>query len=41
MMLEGGIFERYNPEAIFGLHVTNMPNGYIAKKPARISCASA
>ena len=29
MMLEEGIFDRYKPEAIFGLHVGNGPNGYI------------
>ena len=29
MMLEEGIFDRYNPEAIFGLHVGNGPHGYI------------
>ena len=29
MMLEEGIFETYNPEVIFGLHVGNGPHGYI------------
>ena len=29
MMLEQGIFDRYKPEAIFGLHVGNGPHGYI------------
>jgi amidohydrolase len=29
MMLEEGIFDRYKPEAIFGLHVGNGPHGYI------------
>ena len=29
MMLEEGIFEIYNPEVIFGLHVGNGPHGYI------------
>ena len=29
MMLAEGIFDRYKPEAIFGLHVGNGPNGYI------------
>ena len=29
MMLEEGIFDRYQPEVIFGLHVGNGPNGYI------------
>ena len=32
MMLEEGLFEKHKPEAIFGLHVTNIPNGYIAIK---------
>ena len=40
MMLEEGIFERYNPEAIFGLHVTNMPNGLIAVKPGPAMAAA-
>ena len=29
MMLEEGIFDRYKPEVIFGLHVGNGPHGYI------------
>jgi amidohydrolase len=29
MMLEEGIFDKYKPEAIFGLHVGNGPHGYI------------
>ena len=29
MMLEEGIFETYDPEVIFGLHVGNGPHGYI------------
>ena len=40
MMLEEGIFERYQPEAIFGLHVTNMPNGLIAVKPGPAMAAA-
>ena len=40
MMLEEGIFERYKPEAIFGLHVTNMPNGLIAVKPGPAMAAA-
>ena len=32
MMLEEGIFEKYNPEVIFGLHVTNIPNGVLSVK---------
>ena len=36
MMLEEGIFDKYKPEAIFGLHVGNGPHGYIgvSKGPA-------
>ena len=33
MMLEEGIFERYNPEVIFGLHVSNAPHGYVGFAP--------
>ena len=29
MMLEEGIFDKYNPEVVFGLHVGNGPHGYI------------
>ena len=32
MMLQEGIFERYKPEVIFGLHVTNIPNGVLSVK---------
>ena len=32
MMLAEGIFDRYNPEVIFGLHVTNIPNGVLSVK---------
>ena len=32
MMLQEGIFERYQPEVIFGLHVTNIPNGVLSVK---------
>ena len=32
MMLEEGIFDKYNPEVIFGLHVTNIPNGVLSVK---------
>src|SRR5210317_2151144 len=42
MMLEEGLFEKYKPEVIFGLHVTNIPNGYIAIKPGpALAAASA
>ena len=30
MMLAEGIFDRHNPEVIFGLHVTNIPNGVLS-----------
>jgi amidohydrolase len=30
MMLEEGLFEKYNPEVIFGLHVGNGPHGYVS-----------
>lgn len=32
MMLDEGIFDKYNPEVIFGLHVTNIPNGVLSVK---------
>ena len=32
MMLAEGIFKRYEPEVIFGLHVTNIPNGVLSIK---------
>ena len=32
MMLAEGIFDRYDPEVIFGLHVTNIPNGVLSVK---------
>ncbi|MDA0344625.1 MAG: amidohydrolase [Proteobacteria bacterium] len=42
MMLEEGLFEKFKPEVIFGLHVTNIPNGYIAIKPGpALAAASA
>ena len=30
MMLEEGLFEKYDPEVIFGLHVGNGPHGYVS-----------
>ena len=30
MMLAEGIFDRHDPEVIFGLHVTNIPNGVLS-----------
>ena len=32
MMLDEGIFKKYEPEVIFGLHVTNIPNGVLSVK---------
>ena len=32
MMLAEGIFDRHKPEVIFGLHVTNIPNGVLSVK---------
>ena len=42
MMLEEGIFDKYNPEVIFGLHVTNIPNGVLLVKsgPAMAAASS-
>ena len=33
LMLAEGIFERYKPEVIFGLHVTNSRHGYLGVLP--------
>ena len=42
MMLEEGIFDRYKPEVIFGLHVTNIPNGVlVVKSGPALAAASA
>jgi len=42
MMLEEGIFDRYQPEVIFGLHVTNIPNGVlVVKSGPALAAASA
>ena len=32
MMLAEGIFKKHDPEVIFGLHVTNIPNGVLSVK---------
>ena len=40
MMLEEGIFERYNPEGIFGLHVSNAPHGYVGFAPGPAMAAA-
>ncbi len=40
MMLAEGIFDRYNPEVIFGLHVTNIPNGVLSVTPGPAMAAA-
>lgn len=40
MMLAEGIFDRYNPEVIFGLHVTNIPNGVLSVMPGPAMAAA-
>jgi len=40
MMLEEGIFERYNHEVIFGLHVSNAPHGYVGFAPGPAMAAA-
>ena len=40
MLLEEGIFERYNPEVIFGLHVSNAPHGYVGFAPGPAMAAA-
>ena len=40
MMLEEGIFDRYNPEVIFGLHVGNGPHGYVGLTPGPAMAAA-
>ena len=42
MMLEEGIFDRYKPEVIFGLHVGNGPHGYVgvASGPAMAAAST-
>ena len=40
MMLEEGIFTRYNPEVIFGLHVGNGPHGYVGLTPGPAMAAA-
>ena len=39
-MLEEGIFDRYNPEVIFGLHVGNGPHGYVGLTPGPAMAAA-
>jgi amidohydrolase len=40
MMLDEGIFDRYNPEVIFGLHVGNGPHGYVGLTPGPAMAAA-
>ena len=40
MMLEEGIFDKYNPEVIFGLHVGNGPHGYVGLTPGPAMAAA-
>jgi amidohydrolase len=40
MMLEEGIFKKYNPEVIFGLHVSNGPHGYVGFAPGPAMAAA-
>ncbi len=40
MMLEEGIFDRYDPEVIFGLHVSNAPHGYVGFAPGPAMAAA-
>ena len=40
MMLEEGIFDKYNPEVIFGLHVGNGPHGYIGVSSGPVMAAA-
>ncbi|MFL2560820.1 MAG: amidohydrolase, partial [Gammaproteobacteria bacterium] len=40
MMLDEGLFERYSPEVVFGLHVSNMKHGYVFLKPGPAMAAA-
>ena len=40
MMLEEGLFDKYNPEVIFGLHVSNAPHGYVGFAPGPAMAAA-
>ena len=40
LMLAEGIFERYKPEVIFGLHVTNSRHGYLGVLPGPAMAAA-
>tara|TARA_B100002049_G_scaffold98545_1_gene72753 strand:- start:516 stop:1820 length:1305 start_codon:yes stop_codon:yes gene_type:complete len=40
MMLAEGLFERYSPEVIFGMHVANTPHGYVFLKPGPAMAAA-
>ena len=40
MMLAEGLFERYSPEVIFGMHVTNQRHGHVFVKPGPAMAAA-
>ena len=40
MMLAEGLFERYSPEVVFGLHVANVKHGYVFLKPGPAMAAA-
>ena len=40
MMLAEGLFERYSPEVIFGMHVSNAPHGFVFLKPGPAMAAA-
>ena len=40
MMLSEGIFDRYKPDVIFGLHVTNSRHGYLGVVPGPAMAAA-
>ena len=40
MMLAEGLFERHSPEVIFGMHVANIPHGYVFLKPGPAMASS-
>ena len=40
MMLDEGLFERYTPEVVFGLHVANVKHGHVFLKPGPAMAAA-
>ena len=40
MMLAEGLFERYSPQVIFGMHVSNQKHGYVFVKPGPAMAAA-